>query len=194
MRSRILVGIALILVSLSTSVAPAAWGVHRSHLATLAAKQALCDEVCVAMSKGYLTLSDRAEILADARKALTAEEYPAFKRALDQIVPSPNAAPKYTAQVKPSPNAASKHTTQVKPSLPTRAAPPNYYASKPAERPATLPVAGQPATPVQTVPQKPPVLIEPQPAAPSPPKHGLPSDGPVIPTTALEPEPHVAGS
>jgi hypothetical protein len=101
MSSRLPLGVAVLLLTIvagNASVAEAWW--PPSRLAVLAARQDLRDEVCVAlaMDNGRLSPERRAEIMADAKKNLSATELESFKLALDRLSPPPKKVEKTAAQ------------------------------------------------------------------------------------------------
>ena len=75
------------------------------HLAALAARQDLYDEVCIAKADGKISLEHRQTILADAKQILSPQEYEGFRRALDRLSPPP---PPKQAAVKRLPKVVQK--------------------------------------------------------------------------------------
>jgi hypothetical protein len=78
------------------------------RLAALAARQDLCDEICIARAEGKISPENRYTILADARKILSPEEYAGFRRAFDRIAPPPPPALAKHTSVKRLPSVAQK--------------------------------------------------------------------------------------
>jgi len=80
-----------------------------SRLTALAARQDLCDEVCIAiaMGDGRLTPGRRYEILSDAKRILKPEEYAGFRQHLDRVSPPPPPS-QHVAAVKRLPMVAKK--------------------------------------------------------------------------------------
>jgi hypothetical protein len=171
------IGLPLLLLCLVVSGTSHAFGLPKSRLATLAAKQDLRDEVSMVMGKGYITPAERAEILADAKKVLNAEEYPAFQRALDRLLPPPHPTAKRSVQV-----------SRLPPPTPAHVAPSPQQQRNWAARPAAPAPATRTSPSPQSKPPTAPALIAPQQAAPLPPRRDPPTDGPVIPTSADEPD------
>ena len=110
MAMRWLLSMATVLVILGTAsgIRMAAAG-EPGHLAALAARQNLCDEVCIAiaMGDGRLTPGRRYEILSDAKRILKPEEYAGFRQNLDRVSPPPPPA-QHVASIKRLPMVAKK--------------------------------------------------------------------------------------
>jgi hypothetical protein len=68
------------------------FGWSQGRLARLAARQNLHDEVCAALADGVITPYEKAELLANARSTLSAEELPAFQRLIDRLCPPKKSA------------------------------------------------------------------------------------------------------
>ncbi len=104
----------LVLIVIGCGVRVATAG-EPGRLAALAARQDLCDEICIARAEGKISIEDRHTILADARQILTPQEYEGFLRGLDRIAPPPPPATKH-ASVKRLPKVAQKKspTTRAK--------------------------------------------------------------------------------
>jgi hypothetical protein len=106
MRSRLRWGIAsLSLMTILAGGVTVAAAQGPGHLAALAARQKLRDEVCVAMSDGHISRIERYLILGDAKKILKSEEYAGFKQSLDRLsppMPAPTRYPTQVAQRKPA--------------------------------------------------------------------------------------------
>jgi len=56
-------------------------------LAALAARQDLRDMTCIAMTDGHLSRTEQNEILSEAKKILTDEEFRGFQRGIERIAP-----------------------------------------------------------------------------------------------------------
>jgi hypothetical protein len=63
-------------------------GLGQGRYTSLAARQDLRDEVCIAMSDGRLSPDERQQILSDAKRVLKPQEYAAFKQSLEQRSPA----------------------------------------------------------------------------------------------------------
>ncbi len=69
-------------------------GWKQGSMASFTARQELRDEVCIAMSDGRMSRTERFEILSDAQALLSPEEFEGFKQALDRHAPAPAAVAK----------------------------------------------------------------------------------------------------
>ena len=94
--------IALTLTTLVVGSQSSAMGKESSRLAELAARQDLCDDVCIARADGRITQRERVAILLQAKKILPAEEYLSFKQSLDRLSP-PKKSTQYVAKSKKKP-------------------------------------------------------------------------------------------
>ncbi len=97
MRSLLAFGIAAVLAATVVSDARKAAALEPSRLSALAARQAIRDQVCIAMANGYISRGDRYAILLHAKAVLKPEEYEGLKRAMDRLSPPQPAAAKMTA-------------------------------------------------------------------------------------------------
>ena len=83
-------------------------GWKQGSMASLAARQDLRDEVCIAMSDGGMSRSERYQILSDAKGVLSPEEFEGFKQSLDRFAP-------------PTPKVAKHSTKAMQKNAPTAA-------------------------------------------------------------------------
>ena len=113
MRGRGILIIAAMLATVLASEAQIAPAGQPGPLGALADRQALHDEVCIAMAKGYISRGDRYAILAHGKDLLKPAEYEGLKRAIDRLSPpKPFLVESSTAVAKGSPTGA-KPTAQV---------------------------------------------------------------------------------
>jgi len=124
MRSRLPMGVVALLLTIIAGGSSVAFGMKPSRLTAFAARQNLCDEVCIAIADGRISAWERAEILIGAKQILYPKEYLVFKRALDRVSP-------------PLKKPAAKHPT--KPMRKKPASKPRPTARPPAE-PSSGPV------------------------------------------------------
>jgi len=108
MSKRLLLGIAILSITIVASGASVAKAWPHSRLTALAARQDLADEVRIALAidGGKLSPEKRFEILGDAQKILDPKEFDGFRRALDRISSPP--PPKKLAAKRPNPTAQQK--------------------------------------------------------------------------------------
>ncbi len=107
MQNRLPMGIAALLLAIIAAGPAAAFEIKPSRLEALAARQGLCDQVCIAMADGRVSVQERTEILIDAKNILYPEEYRIFKRAFNRVSPPPKKRvarhPVKTARKQPAP-------------------------------------------------------------------------------------------
>jgi hypothetical protein len=89
MRNRLPMGVAVMLLTIVAGGARAVLAAEHNHLAELAARQGLRDEVCFAMADGQISRLERYIILSDAKRVLKPEEFASFQQILDQLSPPP---------------------------------------------------------------------------------------------------------
>ena len=87
------------LLTLMASGARVATAWEPSRLQALAARQDLCDDVCIAMADGHIDRAERYAILANAKNILKTEEYSGFKRTLNRLSPPKSTAAKHPTKV-----------------------------------------------------------------------------------------------
>ncbi len=107
--------LALIVLGGGTRLATAG---EPGRLAALAARQDLCDQVCIARAEGKISPENRYTILANARQILKPEEYAAFQQALDRISPPPPPVLVKHATVKRLPKVAVNNVKKSPPARP----------------------------------------------------------------------------
>lgn len=84
---RLSAGVATLLIAMLASDLRIATAGEPGRLAALTARQALRDEVCIALASGHISRADRYLILSHAKAILKPEEYAGFKRAMDRLSP-----------------------------------------------------------------------------------------------------------
>lgn len=168
-RFRASIAVLITVVAGSASVAQA-W--PKSRLAELAARQDLSDQVCIALSmdNGRITNEHRGDILADAQKILDPKEFQHFHQALDRLSPP---LPKKPVVKRPD------QTAQRNPLALTRLQAMKLSSRTPVQK--SEPAAG-PAT--EAAPQMASEPADDKALPPAP----LPDEGPVMPTSATEPD------
>ena len=89
MRLQSTLGAANLVATLAGGGQSLAAGTESGQLAALAARQNLCDLICIAKANGNINHSERIIILEEAKSALSHDEYLTFKRTLDRTAPPP---------------------------------------------------------------------------------------------------------
>jgi hypothetical protein len=136
MRSRLLMGIAAVLMTILASGVQLATAGEPGRLAALTARQGLRDEVCVAMADGHISPAERYSILTYAKTILKPEEYEGLKRSMDRLSPPKPSPAKRSTQTAAngSPRTVSHRTPPMvespsRPTIPSGAILPDRMAS-----------------------------------------------------------------